>query len=347
MTTRRLLKALGVAVVFILFIQAIEAKAQTHDSVGLSVVPAIIDQPLAPGISTTISIQVTNITDKSLPVRVGTRPLAPLDPLVDENLRDRYDASSWLDVLTPQLVLAPGQTESVQLVARANDEAGPGGHYALVVFRILTNETAVSTNSARFNPEVASVVMFALPGQINEQMHLRLDQPPLWQVSSVASSFAYLANRGNVHVLPQINASFAPIGGGTRADISVPPHLVLPGTESRFDLEWPKLEWGLYRLQVETSFGTPLKSLSATSRWFFVPPPFWIQAVAAIVVLAAIWATGKLLKKARSFRRRRRRLASDRSDLVGRANEPGELDYLGRDEGVTDISRRRRRPPGS
>ena len=319
------------------------AYAQMDEPVGLSVVPAIIDQPLTPGISTTISIQVTNITDQPLAVKIGTRPLAPLDPLVDESIRARYDASLWLAPLTPDLVLAPNQTRAVQLTAIADEAAGPGGHYALVIFRVLTDQAPAEASSARVNPEVASVVMFSLPGDTTEQLELSLNQPPIWQTWRPEHISFNLINRGNTHVLPTTTVAASSILIGEDQNVDATAHLVLPGTSSQFKATWPQLEWGLYQLELNVNYGTPLKNLSTSSRWFVVPPPFWIQALAAV----GFWLVAKGIRRGLSrlgpIRHRRRRVGSDSSGLDRPGVAADELDYLSREPSVSDVSRRKRR----
>jgi hypothetical protein len=306
-------------------------------------VPAIIDQPLTPGISTTITVQVTNITDRSLPVKVGTRPLAPLDPVVDESVRNRFDASRWLTPLMSDLVLAPNETQAVQLTALAEPEAGPGGHYALIIFRALTAEPETDSNSARFNPEVASMVIFNLPGQTNEQLELSLEQPPIWQIWRPEHFVFNLINRGNIHVLPSSVVIAKPIWGGREQSVQTNSHLVLPGTNSRFQADWPELEWGIYRLEHKTSYGTPLKDVAASSRWFVVPPPLWLQLIAVGLIGFGIRAAAQSYRRFDPFKRRRRRVASDDAGRTPAAVKAEELDYLSREPEASDFSRKRPR----
>jgi hypothetical protein len=247
--------------------------------------------------------------------------------------------------LTPEFILEPGETSSVQLSVRSADEAGPGGHYALIVFRVLTSDAPSQTSSTRVNPEVAVVALFNLPGATSEQLEQKLDQPPLWQAWTPSNLAFELINRGNVHVLPQSTIEFRPVVGGDLVNLPpVAPRLVLPGTISRFAADWPELEWGLYRVRVVTSFGTPLKSIESTSGWWFVPPPVWLQVIGLGLLLVMGFSLKRGLKRLGITRPLRFRLASDTKRGSQASTSDHELDFLSRESDVVDVSHKKRGP---
>lgn len=315
--------------------------AQSHDSVGLSIVPAIVDLPLAS--SNNFSIQVTNITAQALPVNVGVRALIPLDPTVDPNQRQRYDASQWITPSITDLLLEPHETTSVAFGVAPPSDAGPGGHYALVTFRVLTPEGPLSASNAQVNPEVTSIIMLGIPGELIETASLGLVEPSRWQWTPQRSLAYDFVNTGNLHLLPQSRILALDLAGRTVETLPVASHLVLPGTASRFAAYWRPAKWGIYRYKVESSFGTPLKLLDATSQIFIVWPPIWIQ----LVGLSTFVGLGMLMKRVIVFSHRRlrrpRRLASDtgaKSRLRNLASS--DLDELSRSEHVKDVSRKKR-----
>lgn len=321
-----------------LFWPAQLASAQAQDSIGLAIVPAIVDLPLAS--ADNFSIQVTNISEQSLPVQIGVRALTPFDPNVDASLRERYDASFWLKPETPALVLAPRETASVNFTVNAPPEAGPGGHYALVVFRVIP-PTPVSTNtSANVNPEITSIVLLTVPGAITEAAKLELAKPP-WQWSPQYSLALSLINTGNVHILPQNKFVIYSLSGEIQTTLTTASRLVLPGTASQFEMDWRPESWGIYRLQADTSFGTPLTLLSSPSHLLIVWPPIWIQLVAVALTVTLVWSGRQGLRHLRRRLRRPRRLARDTSHQPVNLSA-SKLDDASAQPGPRDVSRKKR-----
>lgn len=321
-----------------LFSPALPTSAQAENNIGLSIVPAIVDLPLAS--SESFAINVTNISEQSLPVRVGVRALTPFDPNVDPSLRARYDASLWLKPETSGLVLAPRETASVTFEVEAPPEAGPGGHYALVVFRVITPEPVTTDSNANVNPEITSIVLLTLPGEITEAARLELIKPQ-WQWSPQYNLSLNLINAGNVHILPQSKFVISDLSGETQATLSTVSRLILPGTASKFEVDWRPEGWGVYRLQADTSFGTPLTLLSSPSYILVIWPPIWIQLVATAFLASLALLTRQGLKRVRRRLRRPRRLARDSSDQPAKLH-PVKMDELTNQPGTRDIARKKR-----
>lgn len=319
--------------------------AQNEPGVGLSIVPAIVELPLAA--NDTFKITVTNITDESLPVSVGVRALIPIDPNVDSRLRQRYDASQWIVPEAASLVLQAAEAKTIAFKVDPPTDPGPGGHYALVVFRILTPEAATEATNARVNPEITSVVMLTIPGDINEAGELSVVQPSRWQWPPQRQLAFDFINRGNLHLLPQNRIVILSVSGQVVETLPVASHLVLPGTASRFSVDWRPSKWGLYRYKIESSFGTPLKLFEADSQIFMVWPPVWIQIIGVASLIGLGFLTKRAVKYLRRRLRRARRLAVDRVHDGQHLTkvDPAKLDVISRSDDVRDVARRSRRKP--
>lgn len=317
--------------------------SQAESSVGLSIVPAIVDLPLAS--SDTFKVTITSISEQSLPISVGLRALTPIDPTIDPALRQRYDASQWIVPDTTSLVLEPRESKIVTFQVEAPDDIGPGGHYALAVFRVLTPEVPTDATNARVNPEVTSVIILTMPGDINEAAELAIQQPRRWQWSPQRRLAFDFINRGNLHLLPESHFVISDLGGHVVETLPVASHLVLPGTASRFSVDWQPSKWGLYRYKIESSFGTPLKLLDATSGFFIVWPPVWIQLIGVVSFIGVGLVVKRGLKYLRRRLRRTRRLAVDQTQdrHYQPRVDPAKLDSISRSADVRDVTRRSRR----
>ena len=286
--------------------------SQQDEPLGLSVVPALSDYVVAPGQLSLKEINVTNITDIDLPIRIGFRSITPVDAVVDNVDRDRFDASAWLSVDGDSLILKPGQTKTVEVRIQPPSDAGAGGHYATVVFRVLNGFNANNSLTAS-SPEISSLLFLTVPGNIEEAANLSYSSPGLVQFNKTRHFSINFTNVGNVHILPTATISVEKIGGGEVAQLSAQPKLVIPGTTSVLDTSWIPDDPGIYRAKYKVTYGTASRTEAHTSQWFIVLPSLWIIGVllsSLILGMVILWyrVIGQV------FRRRKVRLYKDNHD---------------------------------
>jgi len=283
-----------------------------NQAAGLSILPAIIDHPVNPGKTSGFSVGVTNITQRPLAVTTDVKLLAEIYQQVDDSIRYRYDASSWISPELPDFILKPGQTRAVSFSAEPPADAGPGGHYAKIHFRVVNGAVDRPDSSTLIYPEVSALVLMSVPGEVEETLELKLSRPAILSFNPSRTITVELANTGNIHVIPSGTISFADGTSRMHASLALEPRLVLPGTTTAQSFDWRPAEGGIYTALADISYGTPLSQLRQSSSIFIVLPAWWV----VLVVMAAVPITVRfgLNQAAKRVKPKRRVLASDKTD---------------------------------
>lgn len=288
----------------------VQSQAQeSPQQVGLSIVPALLDIPLQPGQEQTFSIATTNITDQPLPVVVGIQPLVPIDPQIDDELADRYDATSWVQAAVTDLILDPRETQNVDFTVTTPEDAGPGGHYLQIVFRVLTPAGSDQQSTTRINPELTASVLFTVPGDIQESIMVESSPLSLLSLQPERTMELIITNTGNSHVLlrPETIVRGSWRGGSAQIDL-LPgqPKLLLPHTSTIVPITWRAVEPGYYYFDSSIRFGTPAQSIETLSSHFVVLPAWWVilSFITAATLLVVI-----TINRLQSRRQRRSKLA--------------------------------------
>lgn len=344
MTRLRFFISIGL-ISFALFINSItHVQAQTNsiEQIGLSIVPSIVDVPLTPGVSQNFTVTATNITEQPLPVVVGVKPLVPLDKPTDNQLAERYDATAWFDLESNQLLFNAKESKVIDFTVSPPADAGPGGHYVQLIFRVLTpfNETELS--STKINPELTATVLFTVPGDIVEAVEVTT-HPVAWISFDPQRRFdVTVANTGNSHVL--ISPSTIVTGGllsGDSAVASLPGQtkLLLPHTEVTFPVYWDAKQPGIYKYEAMIKYGSPTQTAAANSTKFVVLPAWWILiAIFSALLIFGAWSW-RLFK--RKILIKPITLGSDKNgNFTPKKLKPHELDRLAKDKTAQDKSKR-------
>lgn len=334
---------LTIILLVICLVPFLKAFGQTETGgIGLSVVPAIVDVGLQPPDSQTFSVTATNISPEPMPIKVDIRPLTPLDPLIDEELLERFDASSWVKVEQVDFLVDARESVDINLTVTPPADAGPGGHYVLVVLRVLTPVASqIDHSSTVVSPEVTVPIFLTVPGPIVEALEARITPTPLFSLNPTRQLSLELTNTGNTHVLvqPETIISGGLIGNDASplANLTSQPKLILPHTRTTIPLTWRAAEAGRFKASSTIRFGTPVQTVSVDSSQFIVLPAWWqIAALALVLVVFILW-----------FRQRRGRKRLRKTTKLKDHNSPPRripvqiLDDLSQDKTTRDGSKRR------
>lgn len=312
--------------------------AQTP-KIGLSIVPAINERVVAAGQLAVTTIRVTNLAKEPQAVTLEFRPLAPIDPVIDGQARVRYDASSWLSAEFTEFLLAPEESQEIDIRIEPPSDAGPGGHYASLVFKAINDpEPESEVSSTHITPEVISLLMLTVPGNIFELIEAEFHSPSWFSQGRHRNFTIDLTNLGNVHILPTVNLSLRTTGGDEAAQFTLPPKLSIPGTATTLRQAWSDPPPGIYKARYQITYGSPQKAVTAESGWFVVLPALWIQ----LVVLGGL-ALGLRAGLPPLFRRFMKKRTKFSTDITGEPNitiERQKIEDVERMGRLKDKSRR-------
>ncbi len=317
----------------------VNAQSNRIETSGISIVPSITEVPGVPGSSRLIEINATNTSSAPQAIKVFPQALVPLDPLVDDSLRARFDASRWLEPETSDLLLDANQSKTVKIKLNVPQDAGPGGHYAMVTFRILSPQGASTGAQAKVSPEVSALIFINTPGEVNEFAQLETQPVGFWHRGGQHAFVFTVKNTGNIHILPSANLTIKDFRGHIVEVLPLSPRMILPNTAAKFTLEWQNRKAGRYSANLELSYGTPIKVISADMGDFIVLPPWWQLALFAALVY---WVARSLYEFGRRrYQRWRSARRQPDEDEVKRISIPvTKLDDISDDPEIRDSSRR-------
>jgi hypothetical protein len=265
--------------------------AQSNNSVGLSISPAIVEIAGDPGTQQKAMINVKNTSDKPLPVRLEVTSLIPIEDELDRSRRAEFDASSWVTLSKKDALLAPGETNLVLADIAIPKEANPGGHYAQIGFRVVSEANYDPTTNAQIVPEVASALFITVSGDIDEKAEFNTDNlvPSYVARGEDTSLKFYIKNTGNVHILPAPKITISNSSGQVK-EFTLQPQLILPNTQKEFTLDWPvDVGFGNYSARVETVYGSQSLPLVSESSNFRVGPVWWQILLVFIALIPLLY----------------------------------------------------------
>lgn len=205
LVTKLLLPAVSL---LFLFLSIPSAQAVTGKNNGVEIAPAVIDVTLKQADEELpIQLQLTNHTGKTI-----TLELFPIDfEQKDENgtpgfLGENsgsysYSLASFLSFETQSVTLSPGETRPFVVTVKNRQDLSPGGHYAAVVARLVSDKTPTAST---VSPAVSSLILLRKTGGERYNLSLKnVDFPDGTVVLGYHEDVQLLfQNEGNVHLTP-------------------------------------------------------------------------------------------------------------------------------------------------
>jgi len=336
------LLAVGLTVIGLLGLPFMSVLASEADQdIGLALRPAIIDIPAEPGTTVSASITIENISGSAVGVEISSQSLIPNDPDIDQNKRKDTDASTWIIGKGRKILLEKGEQKLVDVQFLVPENAGPGGHYALVTFTTTSVEQQSSPGSI-VTPALSSLAMLNVAGEIHEEASIENLDMPFFVFGDNQTLEFDIANTGNIHLLPTATLKLYDRHNDLVKNIEIPAQLVLPNTIKSFTVNWSSSEYvGIHRLEVDVNYGTSLQTVSLDSGTILIMPSFSSVLFALSLISVAIVLFFLILKKPlkRIFRKRghtSRKLSLKRKKRVHYSNKPEDLARLSMSSGKID-----------
>lgn len=205
---------------------------------------------LDPGAEITDAFVITNASPQELTLAVYaadgyTTPSGHLDLQPADT--PATDLGAWVTPDTDQLVLAPGESESVEFTLAVPEDAAPGDHPGGIVTSYVTGD---ETGTVRLDRRLGSRIHVRVSGEQQVALavsDLTVDQPfGANPIEPVTTTVRYtLTNTGNVRALGHETVTVSGPGGlaGTSAEVVVDE--IMPGSsvtrEVALEGTWPLL----------------------------------------------------------------------------------------------------------
>lgn len=268
--------------------------AQDLDDYGsksaIGVDPAIMEEVLDVNNPSQRTINVFNLSNLALPIKVAKMSFTPQDKLnYPEDKLSIYDASSWIEISKEDtdFILQPQSKKSITLTITQPSEASPGGHYATIYFEPLIPAELVSQQSVFVYARAAVLIFMQTRGDIVENLKIKS-----FNANTIYESVPFKANLsfeniGNTHLLPKGKVDvYDDIRGILIKTYDLNPSLILPGTEKQqiVDID-PGFSLGKISAQFVLTYGANNQVIESDRVQIYIFP---YKAVLLILIVAFI-----------------------------------------------------------
>lgn len=199
--------AVALSVACLLLAMCVRVQAATKGT--LEVAPAFIDVTLAkPGEEKKIPITYINHSDKSIRLQLFTIDLKQKDSngipsfINESGTSLSYSLSSFLRLETESVSVDPNEKRIVNVSALNRDDLSPGGHYAAVIARVMSDEPTAGKTTV--SPSVSTTILLRKSGGESFNLSLKSSNwPAAWLVFGYPSVVSLeFQNEGNIHLIP-------------------------------------------------------------------------------------------------------------------------------------------------
>ncbi len=205
-------------------------------------------------------------------------------------LANKHGLASWLVIDKEPIGLAPGKSKTVTVTVDNRDDLSPGGHYAAVLFKANTPDSAGGLNQVALNQVVSSLIFVRkIDGaQYNLKLLNTAVSTNFFKLPSTAN--ITIKNTGNVQAIPRgIITINDPLSKEvSRGIVNIDSNQVLPDSTRLFQVSLFKTSraWlpGKYTVTVQYRYdGSPTVKEAKTSYWY-VNPILVISPIVAVVL---------------------------------------------------------------
>lgn len=201
---------------------------------------------------------------------------------------NKYSASSWMGVDNPTLLVKANSRADINYYVQVPSDAGPGGHYAAVLYRPKRIETTKGSGAA-INEQLATLVYFDVAGTIKESALVKSFKAPLFSEYGPVKLTAEVTNNGDTHIQPKGTMSVKNMLGKVIATKDIPDGRIFPGGISRLYEQTIGKKWmiGRYEASFTAMYGRSnnLPLVATVAFWVF---PWKLALLIVALLVAAI-----------------------------------------------------------
>jgi hypothetical protein len=207
---------------------------------------------------------------------------------VSEKVSGRWSLANWINTPPRQMVLAPNQTTTIDLVIAIPTDALPGGHYAMVTYEPVTEDTLAGAGSgSAIRPKVGTLIYLNVVGDVIEAANLKkFAVPQKFAHYGPILLSAEIENLGDVHFAPVGSVTVNNLLGDQVAQFELETKNIFPFASRTYDFEVPgKYRLGRYQAVIEATAGASAVPIYGLIYFWIVPLK---EVAAAIIILIAL-----------------------------------------------------------
>ncbi|MBI5044692.1 MAG: hypothetical protein HZC02_02095 [Candidatus Levybacteria bacterium] len=201
---------------------------------------------------------------------------------------NKYAASSWIGVDSPSLLVKAHSRGTLHYYVQVPADAGPGGHYAGIVYHPERVEIAKGSGAA-INQQLATLVYFDVAGPVKESAQVKQFSAPGFSEYGPVKLTTEISNFGDTHIKPTGTLTVTDMLGKVVASKKIQEQNIFPGGISRLFEESVGKKWmlGKYEAKLMATYGrnNNLPLVASVAFWVF---PWKIALLIITLIVAAI-----------------------------------------------------------
>lgn len=261
------------------------AESDALESIALS--PTKKDYKFDAGSSHTDSLTVINdgTVAYSLKVYVSPYSVSGEDYKPDFfTTRKNTDIESWVKLGQKSFRLEPGKSVTVPYTVVVPADATPGGHYGVIFAETQPADGKRDASSVERKKRVGALLYATVNGAYSMGGTFKEIRTPGLQFTSPLKSELNVENTGSSDFDVETVFAVSDIFGSRKYTDDTKEYRLLPKTERKIQLEWPKSPgFGLYKVTVSAEFLD--KQTTKTSYVLMAPIAFYMVFVIGLLVL--------------------------------------------------------------
>lgn len=260
----------------------------TGDGSGLKVSPALFEAVIEPGQTIEREFYIIHTTDQPLPIEVKPRPIDPIERIIDTSKIARFNAASWVTIDEPYHILENQETLRLSATITAPESAEPGGHYFMISVDALQAVSSEARPGVSVTPRIGILVFLTVPGPVVRDIIVTEDRfSPFIATDEIVRLTPSFKNTGTIHLMQNSKVVVENIFGAKKAEIRLPPRIVLPNTIKQIASTWEDVPIiGFYRMKINGTYGPGQKRLN--ERQEFLIAFRWLPLLLVLLPLGLI-----------------------------------------------------------
>jgi len=287
----------------------------------LAVSPVVIEHELAPGMSASGKIRVTNLAQEQQKYYVDAQRFVP----VGEEGRQQYLSNEeditgfakWFSFDQSVYDVEARSVLETEYTITAPLDAEPGGHYGAVFYSVNPPEPEEEFTGSSIASKTGVLFLIKITGDITESANIESFTSNQKVYSHLPSKFDLrIRNTGNVHFRPKGTIEIRNMWGGVVARVPANPasSAVLPNSIRKINTWWTKSnelavggfwagvanEWrnfalGRYTAEVNATYGSQNTAFEQKTLSFWVIP--WRLTLIFLIFLVALYISMTIYNK--------------------------------------------------
>ena len=263
-------------------------------AVGVSISPLKFDLQANPGDvieKTVIAINPNDVAISVIPefqdFKMEEMGITFIPPEAD----NPWKMSDWIEIQTTPIRLAPKEYHNVPFTIRVPKNAGAGGKYAAVFFKLVNQEGGAGFGATA---RVGALILLNIQGEIHKTGEFTKFEAPFFNNKGPVVFKSTFENTGTAHYDIQAKVAIYNFLGFKKYNIVSETRFITPEQTRHLKATWDKT-WPIGIFKATAAIADGEGTIHKETVWFIGFP--WVWFLVGLAILAALYIIFKILKK--------------------------------------------------